>query len=184
MDEEAKEIRAAESLLPEVYDELRRLARSRMREEAGQRTLQATALVHEAYLRVIKGGDPGWNGRGHFFGAAARAMRRILVEEARTRGRVKRGGDRARVTLEGVEPVFDGRAHDVLVVEEILEQLEAQDERKARLVELRYHAGLSNEEAATALGVSLATVEREWRFVRSWLQAELARQDESQGPSG
>ena len=179
MGDEQSEPRAAESLLPEVYDELRRLAGVRMGAEAGARTLQATALVHEAYLRVVRGGDPGWRGPGHFFGAAARAMRRILVEQARARARLKRGGDRERLTIEAHQPALEDSAHDVLVVEEVLARLEQQDPRKARLVELRYHAGLTNQEAAVALGLSVPTVEREWRFVRSWMQAELAREEEN-----
>lgn len=164
---------SAEELLPEVYDELRKLARARMVHEAPGVTIQATALVHEAWMRVAGDADPGWNGRGHFFGAAARAMRRILVEEARRRGRVKRGGDRERVGLTVADPEVGPPDLDVLALEEAVERLEAQDERKGRIVELRTFAGLSNEETAAVLGVSLGTIEREWRFIRAWLRAEL-----------
>ena len=164
----------AEELLPLVYDELRSLARANMaREKAGQ-TLQATALVHEAYLRVRGSEDPGWNGRGHFFGAAARAMRRILVEAARKKARLKRGGGLERVEIEPGELAIEGPRDDVLAIEEALGRLEASDPRKARLVELRYFAGLTSQETASALGVSVGTVERDWRFVKAWLQTELA----------
>jgi len=164
----------AEELLPLVYDELRSLARANMaREKAGQ-TLQATALVHEAYLRVCGSEDPTWKGRGHFFGAAARAMRRILVEAARSKARLKRGGGHQRVELESGELAIEEPGEDVLGVDEALARLEVADERKARLVELRYFAGLTSEETASALGVSVGTVERDWRFVKAWLQTELA----------
>jgi len=164
----------AEELLPLVYDELRSLARANLaREKAGQ-TLQATALVHEAYLRVRGSEDPGWNGRAHFFGAAARAMRRILVEAARSKARLKRGGGLERVEIEPGELAIEAAGDDVLAVEEALGRLEASDPRKARLVELRYFAGLSSQETASALGVSVGTVERDWRFVKAWLQTELA----------
>jgi RNA polymerase sigma factor (TIGR02999 family) len=170
----AGEPRAAEELLPILYDELRRLAANELAREAPGRTLQATALVHEAWLRLVGESDPGWNGRGHFFAAAARAMRRILVEEARRRGRSKRGGDRERVELSALQlPGREAGGYDLCVVAELLERLEARDPRKARLVELRWLAGLSAEDAAAALGISLATVEREWRFLKAWLQGEL-----------
>ena len=176
----AGEARAAEDLLPLLYDELRRLAQAELAREAPGRTLQATALVHEAWLRLVgeeQAGEPGgpaWNGRGHFFGAAARAMRRILIEEARRRGRAKRGGDRGRVALSALEiEATEPDGYDCLVVAEVLEQLAARDERKARLVELRWLAGLSAQEAADGMGLSLATVEREWRFLKAWLQEQL-----------
>lgn len=162
---------ASHELLPLVYDELRALARANMSHEAPGRTLQATALVHEAYLRL---GEAGWNGRGHFFGAAARAMRRILVEQARRRGRIKRGGDRDRIDLDVAEPVIEVPFEDVLAVDDAVTKLQGVDERKAAIVELRWFAGLSNQETAEALSVSVGTVEREWRFIRPWLQQELA----------
>jgi len=164
--------RAAE-LLPLVYDELRALARARMAQEKPGQTLQATALVHEAWLRVAADGDVRWNGRGHFFGAAARAMRRILVEQARGKARLKRGGGRARQDVEALEIAAPGPGDDVLAVEEALARLESEDPRKARVVELRYFAGLTVEETAAALELSVGTIEREWRFVRAWLQVQL-----------
>jgi len=164
----------AEDLLPLVYDELRSLARARMARERPGQTMQATALVHEAWLRVAKEGGQEWNGKGHFFGAAAQAMRRILVEEARRKGRIKHGGDRQRVELEDAQPEVEQPGLDVLAVEEALARLEREDPRKGRLVELRYFAGLTVEETAAVLGLSVGTVERDWRFVRAWLQTELA----------
>ncbi len=163
----------AEELLPLVYDELRSLARAKMARERPGQTLQATSLVHEAYLRVVGGDDPGWNGRGHFFGAAARAMRRILVEGARRRAQLKRGGDLERVELEEGELSVEPPGEDVLAVDEALQRLEKADERKGRIVELRYFGGLTNEEAARVLDLSVGTIEREWRFIRAWLQTEL-----------
>jgi len=171
---------SAEELLPGLYDELRALARSRMANEAPGHTLQPTVLVHEAYLRLVGDADPGWNGRGHFFGAAARAMRRILVESARRKERLRHGGAHGRIDGGEVEPEappdFAGAsAEEVLAVEEALERLEGMDERKGRLVELRWFAGLTVEETAAALGVSVGTVERDWRFVKAWLKEALER---------
>ena len=170
---------SAEELLPLVYEELRSLARARMAREAPGHTMQATALVHEAYMRVVGDRDPGWNGRGHFFGAAARAMRRILVEQARRKARLKHGGGRERIELDDVEPAIQPPADDVLAVDEAVKRLEARDPRKGRIVNLRYFAGLTAEETAQALGVSIGTIEREWRFIRTWLQVELAEARES-----
>ena len=174
------EKRSAEELLPEVYDALRSLARARMAREAPGHTLQPTVLVHEAFLRLV--GPDGaeaseWNGRGHFFGAAARAMRRILVEQARRKARLKHGGGRERVELEGAEPVFEPPDGDVLQVDEAVKRLEAKDARKGRIVELRYFAGFTVEETADALELSVGTVEREWRFIKAWLQEELSAGD-------
>ncbi len=168
----------AEELLPLVYDELRALARARMARESPQCTIQATMLVHEAYLRLVGDADPGWNGRGHFFGAAALAMRRILVEQARRRNRLKRGGDRARRDLADADPPdpsIEPPVDDLLEVDEAVRRLELQDPRKGQIVNLRYFAGLSVADTARALGLSVGTVEREWRFIRSWLQVELDR---------
>jgi RNA polymerase sigma factor (TIGR02999 family) len=167
------EPRRAEELLPLVYDELRLLARARMAREAAGHTIQATALVHEAYLRLVGDDDPGWNGRGHFFGAAALAMRRILVEQARRRARLKRGGDRDRVALDDAQIAIEPPDDDVLAVEEAVRRLEAQDPRKGRIINLRYFAGLTSEETAAALGLSVGTIEREWRFIKVWLQDAL-----------
>ena len=167
----------SEALLALVYDELRAMARAHLARERPGRTLQATDLVHEAWLRVAGANAQPWSGRAHFFGAAAQAMRRILVEQARRRARLKRGGGGERLDLAEVElaPELQGPGPevDVLAVEEALQRLEREDARKARIVELRYFAGLTVEETAQALGVSVGTVEREWRFLRAWLQEEL-----------
>ena len=142
-------------------------------------TLQATALVHEAYLRLVGDDDPGWNSRGHFFGAAARAMRDILVEQARRKASLKRGGDRRREgDAADLAIAIDAPASDLLALDELLERLEEQDPRKAQVVMLRFFAGLTNPQIAEILGVSLPTVERDWRFARSWLQRELGATDE------
>jgi len=166
--------KAAAELLPLVYNELRRLARSRMARLNPGQTLQPTALVHEAYLRVAGEMDPGWDGRGHFFAAAARAMRDILVDQARRRGSLKRGGDRGRVEASESDLAIEPPSEDVLALDEALKRLEAEDPRKGQIVNLRYFARFSNEETAAALGVSVKTIEREWRFIRAWLQRELS----------
>ena len=165
------EKRDSEELLPLVYDELRALARSRLAREAPGQTLQATALVHEAYLRLLGGGD--WNSRGHFFGAAALAMRRILVEQARRKARLRHGGGGRRVELDEAEIAFEPNL-DVLAVDTAVRRLEGEDPRKGKIVNLRFFAGLTVEETASSLGLSVGTVEREWRFIKAWLKTELA----------
>lgn len=165
---------AADDLLPLVYDELRALAKARMAREAPGQTLQATALVHEAYLRLIGDADPGWNGRGHFFGAAALAMRRILVEQARRKGRLKHGGDRRRIEIDDAGLAIEPPGADVLAVDRAVQRLEVEDPRKGRIVNLRYFAGLTAKETAAAMELSVGTIEREWRFIKAWLQVELA----------
>jgi RNA polymerase sigma factor (TIGR02999 family) len=167
--------RAASDLLPLVYDELRRLARTRMAREAPGQTLQPTALVHEAYLRITGATDPGWNSRGHFFAAAARAMRRILVEQARRKARGKHGGEhrRADVAVDDLPVVIEKPLGDILAVDDAVRRLEAEDARKGEIVNLRYFAGLTAEETAAALGLSDRTVRREWRFIKVWLKREL-----------
>ena len=166
--------RASEELLPLVYDELRKLAAQRLGHEKPGQTLPATALVHEAYLRLV---DPNiaahWNSRGHFFAAAAEAMRRILVESARRKASHKHGGGRQRVDLDSACAVTQRPSLDLLALDEALTTLAASDPAKADLVKLRFFAGLTMSESATALGISLATAERYWTFARSWLYAEL-----------
>lgn len=165
--------KASEDLLPLVYEELRKLARAQMGREAPGQTLQATALVHEAYLRLVGGSDVRWENRGHFFGAAARAMRRILVERARHRGRIKHGGGRARVELDENAVASEEPTTDLVALDEVLDRLAEFDKRKSEVVMLRYFAGLSIEETAAALGVSPATVKNEWTFARAWLHREM-----------
>ncbi len=166
---------AAADLLPLVYDELRRLARSRLAHEGAPQTLQATALVHEAWMRLVGDEDPGWKGRGHFFGAAARAMRHVLVDRARARGRDKRGGGLQRVSLDASLMVGSEPDLDVLALDEALAKLEAHDARKSEVVMLRHFAGLELEEIAATIGVSLATVKTDWAYARAWLHRELER---------
>jgi RNA polymerase sigma factor (TIGR02999 family) len=166
--------RAAEQLLPLVYDELRKLAAERMAQEKPGQTLQATALVHEAYLRLV-GGEPtrDWDGRRHFFAAAAEAMRRILIDRARHKQSCKAGGGRRRLDLDDIEPALEENDDRLLALDEALRQLEAEDPRKAELVKLRFFAGLTAEQAAAALGVSLSTAEKDWAYARSWLRVAI-----------
>ncbi len=166
---------AAEKLLPLVYQELRQLAAARLAAEKPGQTLQATALVHEAYLRLTKVvSKQQWNSQGHFFAAAAEAMRRILIEQARHKQRIKRGGAHQRVDLDSACSLADEPSLDLLALDEALAKLAAQEPAKAELVKLRYFAGLTMSEAAAALDVSRATAERWWTFAKSWLYAELA----------
>jgi RNA polymerase sigma factor (TIGR02999 family) len=166
---------AAGQLLPLVYDELRKLAAARMAEESPGNTLDATALVHEAYLRLVGPADAAhWDNRGHFFAAAAEAMRRILVEAARRKQRDKHGGDRTRIDLDAVQPAAPDLRHDLVALDAALTRLEAEDPQAAKLVELRHFSGLSVAEAAQALGISPRTADRVWSFARAWLHRELA----------
>src|SRR5262245_10521666 len=166
--------RASEELLPLVYGELRRLAKQRLAREKPGQTLQATALVHEAFLRLVEGEAASrWESRGHFFAAAAEAMRRILVDHARRKRARKHGGRWARQELDDVEIAAPAPSEDLLALDEALAKLEANDPVKAQLVKLRYFAGLSEEDAARALGVSRATVQRHWRYAKAWLLDEL-----------
>jgi RNA polymerase sigma factor (TIGR02999 family) len=169
------EARAAEELLPLVYEELRRLAAQRLAQEKPGQTLQATALVHEAYLRLVGRQDPGWNGRSHFFAAAAEAMRRILIDRAQHKQTRKAGGDRRRLDLDDIEPALEEDGERLLAMDEALGQLEAEDPRKAELVKLRFFAGLTVEQAAAALGVSTSTAEKDWAYARSWLRVAIDR---------
>lgn len=167
---------AADDLLPIVYDELRRLARSQLSRERAAQTFQATALVHEAYLRLLgdaAGTELKWDSRGHFFAAAALAMRRILVEKARARGRVKRGGGQARVPLQADVAALEPEGDDLLALDEAMKKLEAHDERKHRVVMLRYFAGLGFEDVAALTGLGLTTVKADWAYARAWLHREM-----------
>jgi len=173
---------ATDELFPLVYDELRVLAARTLDGERVGHTLQPTALVNEAYLRLVGPSDAGWQSRAHFFGAAAKAIRRILTDHARSRGRLKRGGGRAggRIPLDEALVVGDDNVPDLVALDEALERLGAMDAQKARVVELRFFAGLSVEDVARALGVSESTVARDWRFARVWLHKELG--DGAGGP--
>jgi RNA polymerase sigma factor (TIGR02999 family) len=164
---------AADRLLPLVYEELRTLAARQLAHERPGQTLQATALVHEAYLRLVGVHDPGWDGRAHFLAAAAEAMRRVLIDRARDRGRLKRGGDRRRVDLDELREPFEAPDEALLELDEALGRLAAAYPRPAELVKLRFFGGLTLSEAAGMLGVSPRTAEREWAFARAWLREAL-----------
>ena len=164
---------AAGQLLSLVYDELRKLAAQKLAQEKPGQTLQATALVHEAYLRLVDQGQP-WNSRGHFFAAAAEAMRRILVEHARHKRRAKGGGQRQRVELAEERLVAPSRDVDLLTLDEALDKLASHDRRKAELVKLRFFAGLTIRQAAAALGIAESTADADWAYAKSWLRLELA----------
>jgi RNA polymerase sigma factor (TIGR02999 family) len=167
---------AAEQLLPLVYEELRKLAAHRLANEKPGQTLQATALVHEAYLRLVDVDKAQqWNTRGHFFAAAAEAMRRILVDQARRKQTVKHGVDRLRIDLPEDLVVPDARSGDLVALDEALSRLERHDEGAARLVKLRYFAGLSHQDAAEALGISRSVADRLWALGRAWLFRELSK---------
>lgn len=165
---------AADELLPIVYEELRKLARARMAREQPGQTLQATALVHEAYLRLVADADPRWENRAHFFAAAAEAMRRILVERARRKSRVKHGGGQLRASLNESAAARAADAVDVVAVDQALSRLEQLDEQMAQLVTLRYFGGLEVDEAAAVMNLSPRSVNRLWTAARAWLQTELA----------
>lgn len=181
--------RATDELVPLVYEELRRLARSQLSGESPGNTLQPTALVHEAYMRLVGDTEVTWQSRGHFFGAAALAMRRILVERARYHLRQKRGGGRARAELGedalAIEPVAD----EMIAIDEVLERLEKYDPAKGQLVMLRYFAGLTLEQCAAALGITVSQVRTEWAYARAWMHRELSKGDgqgdgQTDGPGG
>jgi RNA polymerase sigma factor (TIGR02999 family) len=169
--------KAAADLLPLVYDELRKLAAARMAGETPEHTLQPTALVHEAYLRLVgRRDDHRWDGRGHFFAAAAEAMRRILIDRARHKQTRKAGGGRRRLDLDDVEPALEeGNGDHLLALDEALRRLEEEDPRKAELVKLRFFAGLTAEQTAAVLGVSTSTAEKDWAYARSWLRVAIDR---------
>ena len=172
---------AAEQLLPLVYEELRKLASAKLANEKPGQTLQATALVHEAYLRLV--GRPGaehgnsqdekWDSRGHFFAAAAEAMRRILVEAARSKACQKRGGQRQRLDIDAVDMAIQARPDQLLAIDEALDKFQREDAAAYELLKLRYFAGLTIEQAAAALGISAATAYRHWNYARAWMHGEL-----------
>jgi RNA polymerase sigma factor (TIGR02999 family) len=165
---------AAEQLLPLVYDELRRLAAQRMAQETPGQTLQPTALVHEAYIRLVDlQRVQRWDSRGHFFAAAAQAMRRILIDNARSKGRIKHGGDRKRVQLDEADAISLAAPDELLLIDEAIGKLEAEDSQAAQLVRLRYYAGLSIEEAAELSGLSRSSAYEHWAYARAWLLCEL-----------
>jgi RNA polymerase sigma factor (TIGR02999 family) len=166
---------AADQLLPLVYYELRKLAAARLAQEKPGQTLQATALVHEAYLRLVGSEQiPQWDSRGHFFAAAAEAMRRILVEKARCKASLKRGGDYHRTELTDLPERFDGDPADLIALDEALRKLETEQPQHAQLVKLRYFAGCSLEETAQIMGISRATAQRNWAYARAWLYGQLS----------
>ena len=172
---ETGDSRAAGELLPMVYDELRKLAAARLAEEKPGQTLQSTALVHEAYLRLVGDGQPAdWDGRGHFFAAAAEAMRRILIDRARSKATGKRGGGLRRIDIEQVSAADGGREAELLALDDALTELERHDPQAARLVKLRYFAGVSHQQAAEALGITRRAADRVWSLARAWLYQRLA----------
>ena len=169
------EVKASEQLLPLVYDELRRLAAGMMAQERPGETLQPTALVHEAYLRLVgASGEANWNSRGHFFAAAAEAMRRILVDSARRKQRVRHGGGRRRFDVHKFDAAEPGRPEFTLSLNDALDQLASEEVTVAELVKLRYFAGLTIEESASALGISVRTANRHWVYAKAWLYQQLA----------
>ena len=174
---ESGDTSASEHLLPLVYAELRKLASARLASEKPGQTLQATALVHEAYVRLVDGsGSQHWNSRGHFFGAAAESMRRILIDRAKEKKRLKRGGDWQRVDLDAIEIALDTPADELLALDSALEQLAIDYPDCASLVNLRFFAGLTQSDAATALGIPRRTADRHWAFSRAWLHKRLKKE--------
>jgi RNA polymerase sigma factor (TIGR02999 family) len=175
---ESGDLSAAEKLLPLIYDELRKLAAAKLAQEVPGQTLQATALVHEAYVRLVDVDQPQeWNNRGHFFGAAAEAMRRILVDKARRKLSQKQGGLLQRIELDSAAAIEENSGDDLMALDEALTRLEQQWPDKAKLVKLKYFAGLTIAEASQTMGISTATAERYWRFARAWLHSQLKTRD-------
>jgi RNA polymerase sigma factor (TIGR02999 family) len=174
--------RAADELLPLVYDELRALARSFLSRERPGQTLQPTALVHEAYLRLVSGASLDWEGRGHFFAAAAEAMRRILIERARRRSRIRHGGGQERITFEEETLRAEPDPETLLLLDDALHRLERHDVSMAKVVKLRYFAGLTVDETASCLDLSARTVNRQWTGARAWLLREMSRTGAAQHP--
>lgn len=172
---ERGDARATDELLPLLYEELRLLAAQKLSHESPGQTLQATALAHEVYVRLVGDGPQGWDGRGHFFAAAAEAMRRILVENARRKRSAKHGGHRHRVGLTDAGPFTEAADEDLLALDEALQKLAETGSTKAELVKLRYFAGLTLEQAAAALGISRSTAYENWAYARAWLRAEICK---------
>ena len=168
--------RATDKLLPLVYDELRLLAAQKLSQEKPGQTLQATALVHEAYLRLVDGQNQSWNSRGHFFQAAAEAMRRILVESARKKGRLKRGGNRERVSFDDLDLAIGEFPEDVVALDEALTKLAKEKPLMVKAIELRYFTGLTLEQIAKILGVSERTVSSYWTYAKAWLYREITEE--------
>ena len=169
--------KAAADLMPLLYGELRSLGKALIRRQPPGQTLQATALVHEAYAKLVGSTDPGWDGRGHFFAAAAQAMREILVDQARRRAALKRGGNLKRKDLTDNDLPIDSPVDNILALDEALKKLEASDPEKGRIVTLRFFAGLTMEEIANELDRSKSSIERQWRYIRAWLYKELDESD-------
>ncbi len=170
---------AAHELLPLVYEELRKLAEVRMMHEKPGQTLQATALVHEAYLRLVgSDSERKWDSRGHFFAAAAEAMRRILLNQARDKKRQKRGGGRQRIDLDKIQVAMDTPSEELLALDDAIEMLESQDRLSADLVKLRFFAGLTNHQAAEMLGIARRSADRKWTYARAWLYARMSSNDQ------
>jgi RNA polymerase sigma factor (TIGR02999 family) len=167
--------KAAQQLLPLVYEELRKLAAAKMANEMAGQTLQPTALVHEAWLRLTGNQDQNWNGRAHFFGAAAEAMRRILIDKARRKRAARHGGGQAHLDIQQIELAAAAEDDELLAVSEALEKLASRDKQKAELVKLRYFVGLTTAEAAEVLGISVPTADRWWNFSRAWLFEEIEK---------
>jgi len=174
---ERGDAKAADELLPLVYEELRILAAQKLSHESPGQTLQATALVHEAYIRLVGDEPVGWESHGHFFAAAAEAMRRILVENARRKQRIKHGGQHSRVELDDAESPIEASADDLLALDEALIKLARTEPAQCELIKLRYFAGLSLEQAAAMLGISEPTAKRYWRYARAWLFREMNSSD-------
>jgi RNA polymerase sigma-70 factor, ECF subfamily len=177
----ARDPDVAAQLIPLIYDELRRLAFRRLRHQRPGHTLEATALVHEAYLKLADQPNAKWQNRAHFFAVASQAMRHILVDYARSQHRIRRGGKRQKVSLDKVLLVAPDRTDELLGIHELLSRLEELDPRQGRIVELRYFAGLTTDETAEVLGVSPKTVQREWNMAKAWLYGELKERDRDSG---
>jgi RNA polymerase sigma factor (TIGR02999 family) len=173
------DVHAAEKLLPLVYQELRQLAAQKMSQEVPGQTLQATALVHEAYIRLVGAQDQNWRDRGHFYAAAAEAMRRILVDNARRKKSLKHGGNLHRIHLNTADLGVEGPSYELIALDEAIDNLSRKDKVKADLVKLRYFSGLTNDQAAKILGISPSTADRYWAYARSWLRLEISKGDET-----